>query len=236
MPSSADELRRRLVQRWPHLLPPGGADPRPPVFDGCTRAAERLRRRGEYRRAGLALVMPDPVLLQVRINLLADLGSLVAATPGLKQGLVRLSADQVPVARRSRDLRGGSLLQAGRQLRFPAARLGKVGLLVIAALAVDRRGLVLDDGRGLAALTLALLRRLGSWSPAGKVAVLADDSQVIDQVPPHRLAPAADLIVTPSQVITVDHPPQGELNLEDLPPELASLPVVKAVRSRGTAG
>lgn len=235
-PNPAEELRQKLAQEQPLLVPPGSSGPRPWAFDGCNRAAERLRRLAAYRTAGLVLVMPDPPLLQVRINLLSDLGSLVAATPGLKQGLVRLTVDQVPMARRSRDLRGGSLMQAGKQLRFPEAKLGKVGLLVIAGLAVDKRGMVLDDGRGLGGLVLALLKRLGSWGPGGKVAVLMDDSQIIDQVPPHRLSLGAHLIVTPTQVITVPDPPQDKVNLEDLPPSLASLPVVKAVRAARPVG
>lgn len=231
MSDQADSLRRELTRRWPDLLPQDGSPLRPPIFEGRNRAAERLRRRGEYRTADSALVMPDPVLLQVRINAVSDLDSLVAATPGLKQGLVRLVADALPMASRSRDLRGGSMFSAGKPMRFPEARLGQVRLMVIAGLAVDHAGLVLDDGRCLAALTLALIKRLGSWKTRSKVAVLVDDCQIIDHTPPHQGAVGADLIVTPDEVMAVDNSNPPDMALEDLPEKLAHLPVVKAVLS-----
>ena len=205
--------------------------PRPPVFARAGRAAERLRRLAAYRRARVVLVMPDEVLLQVRINVLGDGKSLIAATPGLKQGLVRLTPGQVPVARRRRDLAGGSLFKAGTHLHFPQARLGRVDLVVGAVLAVDRQGHTLGDGRGILDLTYALLAHLGALSPHTPLAVIAAPEQLREHLPSNPWDVRAGIIVTPDQVLT---PPvrQPRSSLDRLPPRLATLPVVRAVRER----
>lgn len=224
-----DELRRSLCEKWPELINPESGTPRAPLFEGRNRAAERLRRRGEYRLARGVLVMADPALLQVRINLLEDLGQLVASTVGLKQGLVRLNAADLPVTRRASDLRGGAIFKAGHPLRFPDAKLGRVDLLVITGLAVDRRGVVLDDGRSLTAALWAVIGCLGAWSAKSKVAVVVDDKQVVDQVPEDGVTPGADLICTPEEVITVGNPPRPATTFDHLPEKLRSLPLIKAV-------
>ncbi len=209
-----------------------GLGPRPPVFARSGRAAERLRRLASYRKARVVLVMPDEVLLQVRINLLGDGKTLIAATPGLKQGLVRLVPGQVPVARRRRDLTGGSLFKAGTHIRFPRARLGRVDLVVGAVLAVDRQGRTLGDGRGLLDLSYALLGHLGCLGPQTPLAVLAGGEQVRDDLPADPWDVRAGIIVTPDEVLSppVEQPPPS---LEHLPPSLAALPLVRAVRGLG---
>ncbi len=205
---------------------------RPPVFARVGRAAERLRRLAAYRKARVVLVMPDEVLLQVRINLLGDGKTLVAATPGLKQGLVRIVPAQVPVARRRRELAGGALFKAGTHLRFPRARLGRVDLVVGAVLAVDRQGHTLGDGRGLLDLTCAILGHLGCLTPQTPLAVLVHGEQLRDRLPSDSWDVRAGIIVTPDQVLT-PRVEQPHPSLERLPPRLRSLPVVQAVRGLG---
>jgi len=234
MAGGKSELRQELARRWARLWPQGAPEPgaglRPPLFPGCNRAAERLRRLPQYARARCLAVMPEPALLQVRINCLADRKLLLAATPGLKQGFVRIEPAMVPFAQRSRALRGGSLAQAGRCLRLPQDGLGRVEMLVGVCLAVDLKGSVLGDGRGLWDLTAALLAQQGALAPEALLVVLAAEEQVLESGLPAEPwdAPAA-LVVTPERVLTTGAPPpRGEL--EDLPPRLARLPVVQAAR------
>jgi 5-formyltetrahydrofolate cyclo-ligase len=226
-----EELARRFASLWGQR--PGPL--RPPLFPGRGKAAERLRRLPVWRRARVVAVMPDEALLQVRVNALADGKTLIAATPGLKQGLVRITPGQVPVARRPRELAGSALVGVGTPLRFPHARLEAVELVVGACLAVDQRGCLLGDGRGLLDLLWTLLGAVGGVWPDTPVAVLAADEQVVEALPRQEWDLAASLVVTPTRVITsqVKQPPP---RLEGLPPRLAKLPVVKGVRAlRGRA-
>ncbi len=221
-------LRQELGARFGGLWPESGPADRPPLFPGLGRAAERLRRQPEYRRAGLVAVMPDPALLQVRINALQDGKTLIAATPGLKQGLVRISPQDLPLPRRSRELRGGALAKAGRILRLPGAKLGKAGLVVGAVMAVDSRGLTLGDGRGLLDLFHALLEALGAITRATPLAVLAAEEQILPELPGEPWDVGADLVLTPERVLRPSEAARPAPALDKLPPALAKLPLIKA--------
>lgn len=226
------QLRKDFLERWAGLWPEGAAPDRPPVFAGAGKAAERLRRTPEYRRARTVAITADPVLLQARINALADHKTLLAATPGLKQGLVRITPQMAPVQMRSRLLRGGSLVSAGKPLRPPADSLGKVEMLIVPALAVDRRGLVLGDGRGLTDLLYAVLRELEVLGAATPVAVLAADEMIWESdLPQTAWDLGADLVVTPTQTLRCAPALRPLAGLDGLPPALAGLPLVKAAIS-----
>lgn len=224
-----EQLRKALLARWQELWPQAPGPPRPPVFVGHNRAAERLRRQAEYIKARTVLVLADPVLLQVRINALQDHKTLLAATPGLKKGLVRVNAGDVALPLRSRLLRGGSLTQAGQVLRLPASRLGQVDLVVLPALAVDQGGVLLGDGRGLGDLLWALLLRLGVVTEATPVAMLAAPEQIVAELPRDPWDIAASLVVTPQEARRLGPSPPSLAGLRDLPPALASLPLVRAL-------
>ncbi|MCA1990337.1 MAG: 5-formyltetrahydrofolate cyclo-ligase [Desulfarculus sp.] len=212
-------LRQEYQARWSTLWPPAGESLRPPHFAGAGRAAERLRRLPEYRRARTIAILADPVLLQVRVNALGDGKTLLAATPGLKQGLVRITPQMLAIPLRSRLLRGGSLVQAGKPLRPPADRLGKAELLVVPALAVDARGMLLGDGRGLTDLLYALLVDQGVLTPRTPVVVLADSRQLCaDEFPAQPWDLGADLVVTPEETRRFVPPLRPRAGLEALPP------------------
>ena len=164
-------LRTALAKRYEDLWPEGkvGGDAlRPPLFPGAGKAAERLRRLPEYKSCQVALAMPDPPLLQARINLLNDHKTLICATPGLKQGLVRFTPDMLPMARRSTELRGHHLAVAGRPIRPPEHKLPSVSLMIVSALAADGQGRLLGDGRGLIDFLIAILGRAGAWAKNAK--------------------------------------------------------------------
>ncbi len=228
-----EQIRQEYRARWAELWPPDGEALRPPHFEGSGRAAERLRRLPEYRRARTIAVLADPVLLQVRVNALADGKTLLAGTPGLKQGLVRITPQMLAIQLRSRLLRGGSLVQAGKPLRPPADRLGKAELLVAPALAVDAGGGLLGDGRGLTDLLYALLVSQGVITPRTPVVVLVDSRQLSEEVfPAQAWDLGADLAVTPEEVRRFSPPRRPTAGLDDLPPGLAALPLVRALRGQ----
>lgn len=224
--SLREELAGRWAGLWPQDIQP---QLKPPLFPGRGKAAERLRRLPEYRRARVVAVLPDPVLLQVRINLLADNKTLLALTPGLKDGFVRVTAAMLPVPRRAVELRGGALKGAGKQLRLPEDRLGRVDMVVGACLAADGSGNLLGDGRGVWDLGAALLSAMGALTPQAVLAVLAADEQMVPEIAPQPWDAPAGMIVTPSEAIRTGAALAGP-NLENLPPKLAGLPVVRAVK------
>ena len=223
--------RENLAQRYAQLWPNDRPGPlRAPEFPQAGKAAERLRRQAAYRAARVIAIQPDPVLLQARINALMDGKTLIAATPGLKQGLVRVSPDMVPVAARNRELTGHALIKSGRQLRFPAANLGRVDMVLGACLGFDPKGRLLGDGRGLLDLLYALLRHLG-MKPGAPVAVIAADEQKLDALPRQKWDAAANLVVTPGQALQMEQQ-QPLPDLAALPRALASLPVVRSILVR----
>ena len=159
---SKQELRQELGQRWRQTWPESGEPGRPPMFEGAGKAAERLRRLKEYRLARVVAITPEPCLLQARVNALNDNKSLLAVTPGLKQGLVRVTPPDVPLPLRSRALRGWSLAEAGHQVRLPTSRPGKAELLVGGGAGRGPAGPHPGGtGGGILDLTWALLRHLG---------------------------------------------------------------------------
>jgi 5-formyltetrahydrofolate cyclo-ligase len=235
MVADKSALRQKLSARWQEIWPESGEPGRPPLFPAAGRAAERLRRLAAYRQARVLAVAPEPCLLQARINALNDNKSLLAATPGLKQGLVRITPQDVPLPARSRALRGWSLAGAGHQLRLPSARPGKAELLVGAALAVDRRGRILGDGRGLLDLTWALLLSLKVISPETPVAVLVAEEQIVEELPCDDWDLWADLVITPQRTLRMAGVRRPKPSMERLPSRLASLPLVRAVLGRARA-
>ncbi len=224
-------IREKLAERYAGMWPVNQPGPlRPPEFAQAGKAAERLRRQKAYRTARVIAIQPDPVLLQARINALMDGKTLIAATPGLKQGLVRVSPDMVPVAARKRELTGHAMIKSGRQLRFPAANLGRVDLVVGTCLGFDNQGRILGDGRGLLDLFYAILRHLGMKAGA-PLAVIAANEQRVDALPRQKWDAAANLVVTPGEALLLEQE-QPAPNLAALPRNLASLPVVRSVMVR----
>ncbi|MBA4358736.1 MAG: hypothetical protein C0405_13535, partial [Desulfovibrio sp.] len=147
----------------------------------------------------------------------------------LKQGLVRLTPQSLPLPRRSVELRGHALAGAGQVLRLPQAKVGKVDLLVGPALAVGHDGLVLGDGRGLLDLTWVILLRLGAMEPATPVVVLAAEEMLLPLPPAQPWDLGADLALTPERTLRFAAPHRPDGSLEGLPARLAGLPLVKAV-------
>ena len=230
--AAKDARRQEEAARLAGLGLDPGPEFKPPLFPGQGKAAERLRRQPEYLRARTVAVLPYPVLSQARVSVLNDNKMLIAASPGLKQGFVRLTAQMVPLPDRPRLLAANSLAQSGKRLRLPQSKLGRVDLLVGAGLAVDREGGVLGDGKGLFDLVWALLCAAGAIKADTPVAILTADEQLADPLPQSPWDTRANLIVTPSQALRAN-PKRQPPDLSKLPKKLAHLPVAQAIRGMG---
>lgn len=223
------QMRQELSERWAEKWPEGANPDRPPIFSAAGKAAQRLRATPQYRLARNICVMADPVLLQVRINALQDGKNLLAATPGLKQGLIRVTPNMVPVIARSRDLRGGALFKAGRPLRLPEDLPGKVDMIIGPAMAADANGNLLGDGRGLLDLICAILGRVGSLGKKTSLAAIVDHEQIIDSVPVDEWDVPAGMIVTAEDAKNTGAAIAQPVFWGDMPEKLTNLPLVQAV-------
>ena len=224
--SIRQELWARFAELWPELAQPD----RPPKFPAMGKAAERLRRTREYQAAHTLVIMPDPVLLQIRINALFDNKTLICATPGLKHGVVRIEPKDIPVALRRPSLGGNALAGHGRVLRFPKAKTGKAELMVVPCLGLDPKGFTLGDGRGLNDLAYAMFRMLGTLQAQTPVAVILDDEQILgEELPKEAWDLQVNLAVGP-QSVTRFETDRARVGLEGLPERLVKLPVVQGVK------
>ena len=203
---------------------------RPPDFPQTSQAAERLRRHPAYRQAQAIVVMPEPAMLQVRINALLDGKNLIAATPGLKQGLVRLNTNNLPLPRRQALLTGSALAKSGKPIRWPGSKLNRVDLVVGTALASDSRGFLLGDGRGLLDLLMAMLNQMQALTSHTQLVVLQHENQFLDiNIPENEWDVPANLVVSPNEIKNFTHQKRTFINASILADNLAKIPLIKAV-------
>jgi 5-formyltetrahydrofolate cyclo-ligase len=235
--SRRQELIRIYQQLWPEEQRLPVSAPRPPLFPQAGQAAENLRRLPAYRQARHLLVTAEPGLLQVRINALLDGKTVLAATPGLKQGLVRLSPETITRKRLAQDMQGHALFKSGRPLRLGQDRIGKVDMLVSTALAADRQGWILGDGRGLLDLLSGLLTSLKLWERA-PLLLLLHPSQIVEgeaaNWPREAWDARAQLAITPQARISLGSrekaawPERAPLQEKWFTPAQRKLPLLKA--------
>ena len=239
MNEAKQSLRVQLTAKYNEMWMNGNPPPGPlraPMFAGAGKAAEMLRRLPAYRQARTLAITAEPALLQVRLNALLDGKTLLAATPGLKKGLVRLSGQQIPMNRRHLDLHGHAMFQAGKPLPLPHARLGQADMLVSTALAIDNDGYTLNDGRGILDVLLALLSELEVLAANAPLVILADAAQQVEKLPHEEWDARANVLITPEGQRRWESSPRSGLAWDKLSSGLARLPVLKAYhgRSRGS--
>lgn len=132
------------------------------------RAAQKLRRLPEYRKAGTVFAAPDKALHQARINCLVDGKNLVMPGPSIREGFFLLAARSIPFKDIPAAVTYKGLTEKGQLLKSAAIAKLSVELLLTDSLAVDRNGGRIGDGSGFFDLCCALLRELGGlqqeWS------------------------------------------------------------------------
>jgi 5-formyltetrahydrofolate cyclo-ligase len=119
--------------------------------------------------------------------------------------VVRTSFDDTPLPLRWAEYRPGGLVTASWGLLEPAkpwlpeSALGEAGLVLLPALAVDRRGVRLGRGRGF------YDRSLPARDPQARLVALVRDAEMVDELPcephdvpmTHALTPQRGLITLP---------------------------------------
>ena len=228
-----DCLRQQLAQTYHELWQTPLTPLRAPLFANAAKAAENLRRLPAYQMARNLAITSEPALLQARINALLDGKNLLVATPGLKQGLVRLTAQSIPIARRHIDLQAGAMFKAGKPLPLPRARLGKVDMLISTALAVDENGVCLGDGRGMLDLFCAILTQQDSLEAKAPLVLLLHEKQMLPSLPQDSWDVKAQLVLTAEAAFHYPAAPRLPLDPSLLTPVQLKLPIIKAITKTG---
>ncbi|ADH86369.1 5-formyltetrahydrofolate cyclo-ligase [Desulfurivibrio alkaliphilus] len=189
----------------------------PAVLSG--RLAQHLRSFEPYRRAQCVFVSPSPLLKQLRINLLLDGKALLMPAPSLHDGFYLLSPYTINFGRLAQAVSPKGMLQHGRKLA--TARLAdlQVSLLVAEALAVDRRGTMLGDGKGFFDLAAAILAATGAL--AANVTVVAAAGDVAQNLPIEPWDVQADQRLDETGLTPcrpADKPGRWSIHWEQLPP------------------
>ena len=199
-----DLMTRQGVALFP------GAYGRTPTFRGMAEAVGRLCGLEAWARAGRVLALGEPVLEGVRLAVVQDGKTLVVPDLSLcgTGWILEIDPGRMGRERASEAARGSGCGCAGplEGVRaLPGHETAPVDLMVIGAVAVNRRGARIGRGAGGADLTYALARDRGILRSETPVAVLVHPLQIYDE--PLEREPTdlpIDFIVTPAGVIAVE--------------------------------
>jgi 5-formyltetrahydrofolate cyclo-ligase len=136
------------------------------------RLAEQVRRLAAYRATGAVFVGPALLLRQIRINVLGDGKRLLMPSAGLEEGFWSLAPYALPFGALAQAVTPQGIAGRGERLDLAALAGREIGLLVTDAVAVDRRGVMVGEGKGFFDLAVAILHAAGALSvPCTVVAV-----------------------------------------------------------------
>jgi len=187
-----------------------GAYGRTPTFRGLADCVARVRELEAWPRAGRVLVLGEPVLEGVRQTVVEDGKTLVVPDLSLCGTGWILEIDPEPMgseraweAARTSGCGCAGPIEGVRALH--GHETAPVDLMVIGAVAVNRRGARIGRGAGGADLTYALARDRGILRSDTPVVALVHPLQIFDE--PLEREPTdlpIDFIVTPDEIIAVE--------------------------------
>ncbi|MGV8074497.1 MAG: 5-formyltetrahydrofolate cyclo-ligase [Syntrophobacteraceae bacterium] len=147
------------------------------------KAAEKIRGLPVYRTARNVLVSPEPDLLQVRLNVLADRKYLTLPTAGLQKGFLFLDPEVVPPKKRIAVMRSNKETPYAKRVPFGEGIPHPVDLIVSGALAVGEDGSRIGDGLGHLDLQCAIVTSLGWISPDAQIVAVVEEDRIFPSVP-----------------------------------------------------
>jgi len=222
-----EALRAHGVARFP------GTQGRIPNFVGAERAADRLARLPEWKKALVLKVNPDAPQLAVRRRALAEGKRVFMAVPRLTEEHCFIELNPSDLARKASKaatITGARAL--GRPVRID--QVPPLDLIVCGSVAVNRRGERLGKGGGYSDLEFGLLREAGVVGLRTPVVTTVHPLQILEdgiEMLPHDIP--LDWIVTPDATVRCErgHPKPRGVYWEFLTPEkIASIPVLQLLK------
>ena len=180
-----------------------------PDFEGSDQATLRLRALDSYQQAKTIFITPDNCVEQLREQAIYDGKQQFVTTYGVSRGIFELAPDAIPTGQAPL----AALLDRMETIGLPVSlqalhqRNTKFDLLVTGASAVSRTGLRFGKGHGFFDIEWAVFFEMGLVDVNTPVIAFVHDCQVTDvelEVSPFDTV--CDLIVTPTQVISVANP------------------------------
>ncbi len=238
MESRKQEIRRA---RWKALRTAGvarfpGAVGRIPNFTGAEAAAERLARERVWERARTIECNPDLPQRPVRHRALQSGKTVYMAVPRLAERRPFLELD--PGRLDEKELWAASSIAGALELGRPVApaKMTRIDLVVVGAVAAASDGARLGRGGGFADLDYGLLREVGLAGPRTPIVTTVHPSQVLRRgsIPMDVHDLSVDLVVTPARVVRCDRVfrrPRGIL-WDELDGMADAVPVLRGLRRR----
>jgi 5-formyltetrahydrofolate cyclo-ligase len=217
-------LERRGVGRFPLPL-----RDRIPNFAGAERVAARVAALPEWKAARRLKCNPDAPQRALRLRALQEGKHVFMAVPRLRSERCFLHLD--PARLKGRLAQAATIAGAFR-LGEPVGPdgLGRIDLVVVGSVAVDRRGARVGKGGGYSDLEFALARELGHVDEKTPVVTTVHPLQVVTAaIPMTRHDVPIDVIATPDGVLRPRRrfpKPRGIFWDELSPAQLAGMPVL----------
>lgn len=180
-----------------------------PDFAGSDEATGRLRALDLYQQAKTIFITPDNCLEQLREQAIYDGKQQFVTTYGVRRGIVELDPNTIPPGQAALAALLDAMEKVGQYVSLEALRQRKTkfDVLVTGASAVSRSGLRFGKGHGFFDIEWAVFYEAGLVDVHTPVIAFVHDCQVTDvELDVSAFDTVCDLIVTPSQVITVPAP------------------------------
>ena len=177
-----------------------------PDFQGSQRCTDAILKTPFYRQAQTLFIAPDNSLQSLRQQVLQDGKTLLAATYAIKRGFHLLIPGSVPPEDAPWAASLDGMEEFGRSVSLQEIRaLGRVDLMITGISLVTEKGTRWGKGHGYFDLEWAMFREIGVVDEGTPIIAVGHDCQVIStDLQPSAVDTVADLVVTPSRVITVE--------------------------------
>jgi 5-formyltetrahydrofolate cyclo-ligase len=181
-------MEEKRIARFP--LPCFG---RIPNFVGSEKAAEKVRKLEEWKKAKIIVANPDFAQQKVREFALKDGKTLIMASPGLKHGYLLIDPKKV---KGKEDF--ASTIEGAFRFGEKLKEVIKPDLIVTGCVAVDKNGYRVGKGKGYGDKEIKTFQQ-----KFGKIPVVTTlhNVQLVNKVPVEESDTKVDIVVTPTKIV-----------------------------------
>lgn len=167
-----------------------------PNFDGSDLAAKLLRKLPQWKKAKIIMANPDYAQHKVRENVLKEGKILIMASPGLRQGFLKIDPRKI----KSKESFAATIKGAFKYGEKIGYKIPKPDLKILGSVAVDLKGNRLGKGGGFGDREIEYAE---SKHKEILVITTIHESQIVDSVPVEKHDKKVDIIITPERIIEV---------------------------------